>query len=155
MGRILTAAMVVLGSTLLAQSSASRPAPKVLSATTGGVCGRIFRNGTPEAGVVIMVTDKGQRTWTGTTDQSGRFWLGMLPAGTYDVFGSKKGFSVIHQRGVVRAGAWLRMAQSIDGLCGVGLDQMLFLEPGQNSYSAAPISGATFRPEELASLPNP
>jgi hypothetical protein len=87
---------------LLLLLALTTPALRAAVLTTSGITGRVLVANAPAAGVTVTVTSKAlQHERTTTTNANGRYWLGALPPGVYDVTFAKTGLVTLTRRTTV------------------------------------------------------
>lgn len=78
------------------------PALRAFDVTTSAITGVVRSANAPAAGVTVTVTSKAlQHERTTTTNAHGRYWLGALPPGVYDVTFAKTGLVTLTRRTTV------------------------------------------------------
>jgi len=82
---------------------------------TSAITGRVTSRGAPAAGVAVAVSGSAlQHERTTVTTPNGRFWVGALPPGRYDITFSRAGLQTLTKRVVVELGRVTRAEGALE-----------------------------------------
>ncbi|MGZ5440254.1 MAG: carboxypeptidase regulatory-like domain-containing protein [Thermoanaerobaculia bacterium] len=103
--------------------------PALANITTSSLTGRVIIGDAPASGVTVNVTSAALREpRTTTTNAHGRYWLGALPPGVYDVTFSLPGHTTLTKRAVLELA---RVARA---------DAMLEVNPDEDSTTSTAVT---------------
>lgn len=89
--------------------------PAFANITSSSLTGRVIVGGAPAAGVTVTATSTAlQQPRTTITNASGRYWLGALPPGTYDVTFSLAGHTTLTKRAVLELARVARVDATLE-----------------------------------------